>query len=317
MNFLQLKYITTIMDEGGISAAARKLYISQPSLSQMLHTVEAELGVELLDRSAAKIVPTYAGELFYQQAKVILMNYNSLMHTMKEIAGQERSRLKIGIPVSRGTYILPRLLQALQEDFPLVKIETFEGQVVQLEEQLCRGEIDLVFSHYFQRKPELCYHPIATEEWLLAIPKNHPLAALAETTPDWRKRPSLQLDQLRTDPFILLRKGHTSRKITDDIFEQAGFFPQIALETHSIAVAHSIALSGLGVTVLPENEVRFHSLHVEGAYFCIDQHQFKRQLCLCYHKELHLTPRLKTIISRIIDVVSSIYRESDQELSVR
>lgn len=315
MNFLQLKYIITIMEEGGISSAARKLYVSQPSLSQMLRSVEKELGVELIDRSSTKISPTYAGELFYQQSKLILMNYDNLIHTMQEISGQERSRLKLGIPVSRGTYILPRLLTALQQEFPLVQIETSEGSALILEDQLCNGEIDLAFSHYYQRNPNLIYIPIVTEEWLLALPSSHPLSASAQHIANWQKRAPIQLSLLKDTPFILLKHGHSARQITDKLFELAHFVPQVILETHSNAIAHSIAISGLGATVLPEHEVRFHLSEATGCYFSIDQRQYNRKLCLCYHKEFFLSPQLKLILPRIIQIVSEIYIESDKKWS--
>ena len=72
MNLKQAHYIRTIAQEGSITAAAKKLYISQPSLSQMLKQVEAELGVSLFDRSVSPFRPTFAGEKYLQTAGIIL-----------------------------------------------------------------------------------------------------------------------------------------------------------------------------------------------------------------------------------------------------
>lgn len=314
MNFLQLKYVMTIVEEKSISAAARKLYISQPSLSQTLHTVEEELGVELFKRESARLTLSYAGELFVPQAQEMLLNYHNLMRTMNEISNGQRFKLRIGIPVSRSTYIMPKILAALMNKFPMVDIRTVENTAHNLEEQLSQGKIDFAFSHYYQNNKNLVYRPIVTEEWLIAMSPSHPLARIACRTADWQQRPALQLSSLEQDSFILLRQGHSARIVTDGIFQQMDFVPHIILETHNNSVAHSLAIDGLGITIIPENEVRFHTFHKKGAYFAIDKRQYCRKLCLCYHKKMFLTQQFMDIIDLICETVSRIYEESDADI---
>ena len=110
MNLKQARYIQTIAQEGSITAAARKLYISQPSLSQMLKQVEVELGTALFDRSVSPVHLTLAGEACLQAAEAILAANDRLERQLQEIRDESRGRLRLGISVQRGMQVLPLAL---------------------------------------------------------------------------------------------------------------------------------------------------------------------------------------------------------------
>ena len=92
MNLRQALYMKTIAEKGGITAAAKQLYISQPSLSQMLRQIEEEVGVPLFDRSSLSFRPTYAGERYLHAASVLLNTNEILENELREIRGEERGR---------------------------------------------------------------------------------------------------------------------------------------------------------------------------------------------------------------------------------
>ena len=84
MNLRQALYMKTIAEKGGITAAAKQLYISQPSLSQMLRQIEEEAGVPLFDRSSLSFRPTYAGERYLHAASVLLNTNEILENELRE-----------------------------------------------------------------------------------------------------------------------------------------------------------------------------------------------------------------------------------------
>ncbi len=311
MNILQMKYIVTILEEKSISAAARKLYVSQPYLSHMLRSVEKELGVELLDRKASGVEPTFAGETFCQQASAILIQYQNMLASMKDISGSIRGRLTIGIPANRALYILPSLLACMKKAYPQVEVVTLENTRTVLENWALDGKLDLLFSHYYKSNPDLEYLPIVEEEWLLAAALEHPLARQAQGIPNWKLRPCLDLKALKDESFILLRQGHGVRTFTDQLFQSNGICPPVAMETDSNPVAHALAVSGMGLTILPENEICFRSPLRHGAYFSIAQRQYHRQLCLAYPSKHYLTVLAQRAIPIICNLVKDIYAEFD------
>ena len=94
MNLKQALYVKTIAETGSLTAAAKQLYISQPSLSQMLRTVEAESGIALFDRSMQPLRLTYAGEKYLEAAESMLLTEERLQKQFREIRNEQAGRLR-------------------------------------------------------------------------------------------------------------------------------------------------------------------------------------------------------------------------------
>ena len=126
MNLKQALYIRTIAREGGITAAAKKLYVSQPSLSQMVRQVESEYGVTLFDRTVSPLRLTYAGEKYLQAANVMLAANDRLENELREIREENSGLLRLGISVQRAMQILPVAMPWFVMQFPKVSIDLRE-----------------------------------------------------------------------------------------------------------------------------------------------------------------------------------------------
>ena len=126
MNIKHAQYMLTVMQEGSITAAAKKLYISQPSLSQMIKLVETNLGTAIFNRSTDSITLTYAGEKYIEAAKQILTINNNLQKEIDEINHEDHGSLKLGIPVQRAMQVLPYVLPRFMKRYPYVDIDLHE-----------------------------------------------------------------------------------------------------------------------------------------------------------------------------------------------
>ena len=102
MNLKQARYFITIIEEGSITAAAKKLYVTQPSLSQMLRQIEAECGTDLLVRTPLPMRPTYAGEKYLECARAIILANEKLENQLKDIRNENSGHLRLGISMQRG-----------------------------------------------------------------------------------------------------------------------------------------------------------------------------------------------------------------------
>ena len=111
----ELNYIKTITEEKSISKAARKLFISQPSLSQYVRRIETELGTELFKRTPAGLIPTYAGEQYYRTALKILALYEDLEREISDINALQTRKIHLGITSHLGTGVLSRVLPPKSE----------------------------------------------------------------------------------------------------------------------------------------------------------------------------------------------------------
>ena len=161
MNLKQALYIKTIAEEGSITAAAKKLYVSQPSLSQMLKLIEEEIGLPLFERSPFR--PTYAGERYLHAATIMLNTNEILNNELQEIRQEDSGRLRLGISRQRAARILPVVLPVFMKNHPHVVLELHEEGSATLEQMLSEGELDLAFASTNPSAPGLNYLLIQRE----------------------------------------------------------------------------------------------------------------------------------------------------------
>lgn len=236
MNERQALYISTIAQEGGILAAAKKLHISQPSLSQMLKQIETELGVQLFDRSTQPLRPTCAGEHYLHAASVILNANEALAAELWEIRREERGRLRLGISMQRGAQLLPRVLPEFFAAWPYVELELMEAGSTNLEALLGENRIDLALASTAPSDASFDYELLQHETFGILAGGDSELArTLPSGTP-------IKLPRVENAPFIVLKRGHNSRTIQDAVFLAQGLRPHVLLETDSMETAVRVTL---------------------------------------------------------------------------
>ena len=128
MDFRELTYITAVADAASVTEAARRLYISQPSLSYIIAKVEEDLGVKLFDRKTNPLSLTYAGEKYVQTARDILRMRDNMRREMNDIGHGAKGRINIGIPNERAGYMLPKAIPVFYRKYPGVEIRLEESQ---------------------------------------------------------------------------------------------------------------------------------------------------------------------------------------------
>ena len=114
--FKKFEYVITIANEGGISQAAEKLDISQPTLSKYIKKLESEIGLELFDRTSLPIKLTKAGECYVEAGKRLLDLETQLDKQLLEIKSNKNSVIRIGISPSRSPYLIPSLIEGYKKD---------------------------------------------------------------------------------------------------------------------------------------------------------------------------------------------------------
>ena len=252
MDFRELVYITVVADCKSVTAAAKKMYISQPSLSQIISKVENDLGIKLFDRTAYPITLTYAGEKYVDTARKILMMKDNLRRELTDIGNGVRGKITVGIPVERAGYMLPETLKEFRRVYPGVEIRTQEAKASVLLESLQKGETNLVVipKNEDGLGPELQEELIYREELLF-------VAGPGVVTPDMLTEDGayIRMEKVTDLPFIILKKGHAIRRAVDRLFRNCGATPNIIMETTSNINAVQLANSGYGATIVPERAV--------------------------------------------------------------
>lgn len=284
MEFRQFRYILTTAREGTISKAAQKLYISQPSLSQLIAGVEKKIGAPLFDRSVTPLRPTAVGSLYLETARRILDLDEEFQQRTDDMLKRSAGRVTVGSSPFRSTYLLSRFLPGFQRDYPQIQVRLRESTTRQLEALAQDGSVDIVLSLAPIDLKQFTAEELFQEELLLALPPDHPLSVHYDL-PDrlTSSLPVLPLAALRDTPFIRL---HPEQKIHDHMMmlcAKAGFTPQIKLETRSLEAAQSLAGAGLGATLLPDTIIAGFRPAQTPRYAAIDSHPHRRVLIAWRH----------------------------------
>lgn len=277
MNLKQARCIYTIAKEGGVTAAARKLYVSQPALSQMLRQIEEELGLPLFDRSVSPFRPTFAGEKALEAADVILAAHRRLDNQMQEIREENSGRLRLGISVQRAGQVLPLALPWFVMQYPHVSLEVTERGSADLEELVIRDEVDLALAAIESTSARLEYRLIEREVIGILAGQGSPLAA---RFPSGGKVP---VEEAAEETFISLKPGHSVRVVQDMLFRQYGMEPKILLETDSLEVAKRVAL-GTGSCMLCSNIYVDDLVYRHGSFYPLEGYENNRNFYACYPK---------------------------------
>lgn len=245
MTLRQLEYLITVAEQGSFSLAARKLMISQPSLSQCIKNLENELGATLFDRSSVPMVPTQAGELALHKAHIIL----TAMEDMKKDLSQMESTAKellIGIS-DAGALINKHIFRAFQTACPGVKLLLVERDQHLLERMLEAGKLDMILSMPPSDSKNLDVIPLLEDAFLIALPKTHPVSQeqlmedpnMIDTTGKQVCFPVISLSSCADVHFVL--SGRDRLKLAQLSALRNLSDPHVGFETDSLASAVSIA----------------------------------------------------------------------------
>lgn len=263
-------YITTIAEYLSISKAADKLYISQPSLSHYLSTVEDRIGVQLFIRSTKGLKLTFAGEEYCRMAHEILKIYSDFENGLTELNKLKKGRIRIGITNYLGVLQLVDILPNFHRMYPHIELEIHEYNSATLETLLADNKIDFALMHTTNKKanPNIEITHLSKEPFVVVAESNSSLSKFAIHR-DGDIYPTIPPEYLRNAKFIMLKRGQMIRKITNDILSHADIKPNILLETINFETARRLACSGMGITFSPLSYCSIYSAEYKGDYYLL------------------------------------------------
>ena len=247
MDIRQLQYFIAVVEEGTISAAARKLNISQPPLSTQIRLLETEVGTQLFMRGARQITLTPAGRRLYQYALEMTDIEQQALEDIREMNRGGTGTLRIGCISSSHVPEVYAGLIRFHEQYPLVRFRIAEGNTYELEEQLARNELEIAFV----RTPE------NFKNVRRLVIRHDPMMAAGKN--DWfgnlPSRKKLTVRDLADYPIVLYKRWE--RKIRD-IFELLKIDPQIVCVADDLRTCLLWAEHGLGISVTPLMDLHGH-----------------------------------------------------------
>ncbi|WP_405138889.1 hydrogen peroxide-inducible genes activator [Nocardia sp. NBC_01388] len=241
----QLRAFVAIAEYRHFGTAAARLSVSQPTLSQALASLENGLGLQLIERSTRRVLVTPAGKRLLPQAMATL---EAADRFVASAAGSGLGgTMRLGIIPTVAPYVLPRLLPELRTQLPTLVPHVIEDQTARLVDGLRSGVLDVAVLALPADATGLVEIPLYTEEFVLVVPRGHPLARRTDLKP-------ADLDAL---PLLLLDEGHCLRDQTLDLCRSHDAHPGAVGDTRaaSLATVVQCVAGDLGVTLIPEMAV--------------------------------------------------------------
>jgi LysR family hydrogen peroxide-inducible transcriptional activator len=305
LDIKEFKYILTIAQQGSISQAAEKLFISQPSLSQFLKNYEDSLNTQLFNRTPSGVQPTSAGWRFIEIATNITEMYNTFQRELVDIKQFASDKVTIGIPGKRVT-ILSDILVRCSKQCPNITVNVLEALSNDLEKELENNNLDVALLTGPIQANNLCCRLITSEEMFLAAAKNHPVLEKSRTGHD--KRRWVEIEDLRGEEYFILEKGHRTYDFSKDFFKKNKIEPRMIRECCSFEVSISWAGVGTGLVFLPQtflSQIGQLSRNIE--YFSIGEQGLRRGFYIATKKNYKKTLLLDTLLNIIAETLKDYF----------
>ena len=235
---------------------------------------------------------TQLGEAFLPRAESILRQLDEAKFEIQEMAGTERGKLVIGAIPTIAPYFLPARLTSFAQKFPRVQISVVEEVTAELLNLMHRGAIDLALLALPVNASHCICHELFRARLYVVLPENHRLAGLSQ----------VHLEQIKDDPFLLLKEGHCFRDNALSACTRARLEPNVVFESGQFTTILAMVAAGVGLSIVPEMAVdyrlscRFIPLADEGVDRRVGILQLKRHFRSRVHRAFveHLQTRKPT-----------------------
>lgn len=243
MDIRQFRYFITIAEERQITAAARRLNMAQPPLSQALKAMEQELGVVLFERNKNALALTHEGELLLQKAIEVVNHFDETVAEIQEIGQIVGGTLPVGATIYCSLLLLNKL-RVLREHNPQLTFRVWEGDSDRMHDLLLKRDIEIAIVHSPISWPNISSLMLDPEPFVIVIPKQweHPFSE------------SVDLVDLADKPLILLKPPQGWSMYGNIVREFHRHIPQpnILCEVNDTVMLFNLVSAGFGMTLLPQ-----------------------------------------------------------------
>jgi len=244
VNFKTLRSFVTAVDTSSVSAAAQRLKMAQPAMSQQIAALESHFGQKLLLRSNTGVVPTAAGRELYRHAQLMLDQLDRAEREVARHAGTVSGTVSVGLATYSTTSILSTpLLKAVRENHPGISLFINDNFGLVLSEMVMTGRMDMAIIYAPSQLAGVRLEPMLVEELFFIAPPGTVLPAGCEET--------IPLAALAGMELLLPGRTHYLRRLIDSAFARAQLQPRVTAEIESAATLREAIEAGLGATILP------------------------------------------------------------------
>ncbi len=244
----QLEIFTKVAELKSFSKAAQEMYLTQPTVSQHISSLENYLGIKLLDRLGKEVALTKAGEILYRYAKQITALRGEAQQALDHFMGKKTGHLVLGASTIPGEYILPLFLGQFKMVYPEIKVTLRIGDTEKILNELLNGTIEFGIIGAKIIHARLKYSPFVEDELIVAVPQGH----------RWWGKKSIDVQDLADEPFIMREEGSGTRISMEKRLHDMGISTDslnIIAEVGSTTAVKQAIKANLGISLISERAV--------------------------------------------------------------
>jgi len=240
MELRQLEYFQMASRLRNITRAAERLRVSQPNITVAIKKLEAELGIQLFDRSQKQLSLTPEGAVFLNRIELALRNIQDAVLEVNDYKQLQKGTIKIGIPPMMGAYLFPKIFSSFQKRYSHLEIFLHEEASMSIREQLERDELDFGIIIISGASQSLQLLPMSRNQIVCCVPETSPLA----------QKKAISLQDVADSSMVMLKEGSFLRQLILSKLEDAGVKPNIVLESNQVGTLKGLVASGVGLAFL-------------------------------------------------------------------
>ena len=276
MNSYHLQVFLAVAKRLSYSRAAEDLFISQPAVSRHVHSLEKELGAQILGQVGNRVYLTEEGKIVYEFARKLAFVEEEMRRALAELENTERGYLRLGASSTPGVYLLPPIVAKYRERYPGIEVSIKVTNCGQIVSGVLQNDLDVGFLGGTPNDPALDVHPFVHDSLLLVCSPSHPFGRKLSVTPE----------EMVQEPFVLREQASCTRWMLEEELAPRGLQLRKAMDLNGSEAVKRAVAAGVGIAVVSEHSVEYetengllHGLRIEGL-------KLEREMTIIAHKEV-------------------------------
>lgn len=304
----EMKYVYAVYQEKSFSKAAKKMYISQPALSNMVRKAEQEMGAAIFDRSTIPLTVTKEGAHYIKCIEKILFIQRNIKAYFEDIKELNTGSLSLGGSSYFCSFVFPEMLGRFHEKYPNVTIDLLEGNVKELKKGLEDETVDLVLETALEKSdPAVKRFFYKKETLILAVPASYPINKKLQpyrlshqdiVSENYRKETvePVPLGEFQEIPFITMKPGNDLYKRGRSLCKNAGFTQKTAICVDQVLTSVNIASTGVGAVFIRSDIVKCMMDHERLVYYKLGDPLADRNVTFAVKRGRYITSSMKEFL---------------------
>lgn len=284
MDFKQIEAFVNVVKYKSFSKAADASFLTQPTISTHINTLEKEFGTRLIDRCSKEALPTKQGKLLFKYAINMLNMREKATFSLKSFTNEIEGILEIQASSVPGEYMVPSLITKFREKYPKVKFYLEQSDSSNVENNILEQKGEIGFIGYKGNNNSLLYEKLTTDKIVLITPQNEKFINL--------KGQKIKLEDFIDEPFVWREQGSATRKEFEDKISDLGYSKQmnVVARMNSMEAIKQAVSNGLGISIISKIAIENNLDNREFLTFEIKEINLDREFYLVRNKNIALSP---------------------------